>query len=135
MNNSRLDSLLQNCTRCGLCREVCLVEKLGGHSITSFLCGEENYSAWLCSSCWLCQEVCPADVDIHAIMMEKRREEKAPTGHRKNLVNVLRFGYALPVDETVNGLRHLHGLDEVELIPSLWLRALLEEPRNGLGDG
>lgn len=126
MNDSRLDSLLQNCTRCGLCREVCLVEKLGGHSITSFLCGDDDYSAWLCSSCWLCQEACPADVDIHAIMMEKRREEKAPTGHRQNLVNVLRFGYALPIDDGINELRGFHGLEAVDLIPRETVKILLE---------
>ena len=126
MNKSRLDALLQDCTRCGLCRDVCLVEKLGGHSITSFLCGEDDYSAWLCSSCWLCQEVCPADVDIHAIMMEKRREEKAPIGHRQNLVNVLRFGYALPIDDGINELRGFHGLEAVHLIPRKTVKILLE---------
>ena len=126
MNGSPLDSLLQDCTRCGLCREVCLVEKLGGHSITSFLCGEDDYSAWLCSSCWLCQEVCPANVDIHAIMMEKRREEKAPTGHRQNLVNVLRFGYALPIDDGINELRDFHGLEAVDLIRRETVKILLE---------
>jgi len=126
MSGSRLDSLLQDCTRCGMCREVCIVEKLGAHSITSFLCGEEDYSAWLCSSCWLCQEVCPCGVDIQAVMMEKRREEKAPTGHRQNFVNVLRFGYALPVDDSVNEVRRFHGLEEMQLIPNEWLDTLLD---------
>lgn len=127
MSGSRLDSLLQDCTRCGMCREVCVVEKLGAHSITSFLCGEEDYSSWLCSSCWLCQEICPCGVDIHAVMMEKRREQNAPTGHHQNFVNVLRFGYALPVDESVNEVRRFHGLEEVQLIPNGWLDTLLDD--------
>jgi heterodisulfide reductase subunit C len=126
MSGSRLDSLLQDCTRCGTCREVCIVEKLGAHSITSFLCGEEEYSSWLCSSCWLCQEVCPCGVDIHAVMMEKRRGENAPKGHRQNFVNVLRFGYALPMDEGVNDLRRVHGLDAVQFIPPEWVEMLLQ---------
>lgn len=125
MSRSRLDSLLQGCTRCGLCRDVCIVEKLGGHSITSFLCGDDDYSAWLCSSCWLCQEICPEGVDIHAIMMEKRHEEEAPTGHRANLVNVLSFGYALPIDDSINEWRRFHGLDAVDLIPAERLKVLL----------
>ncbi|HJX37609.1 MAG TPA: hypothetical protein VJ714_03315 [Anaerolineae bacterium] len=126
MSGSRIDSLLQGCTRCGLCREACIVEKLGAHSITSFLCGDEDFSAWLCSSCWRCQEVCPEGVDIHAIMMEKRREEEAPTGHRANLVNVLSFGYALPVENAANELRRFHGLEAVQLISKQAVETLLE---------
>jgi heterodisulfide reductase subunit C len=126
VSGSRIDSLLQGCTRCGLCREACIVEKLGAHSITSFLCGDENYSAWLCSSCWLCQEVCPSEVDIHAIMMEMRREGNPPAGHQTNLVNVLRFGYALPVENAVNELRRFHGLEAVQLISKQAVETLLE---------
>jgi heterodisulfide reductase subunit C len=84
-----LDALLEGCTQCGLCREVCIVESMGAHSITSFLCGDEDYSSWLCSSCWRCQEVCPEGVDIHAVMMEKRREEEPPTGHEVNAVKLM----------------------------------------------
>ena len=126
MSAQRLETLLSSCTRCGLCREACIVEKLGAHSITSFLCGDDDYSAWLCSSCWLCQEICPEGVDIHAIMMEKRREEEAPTGYRANLVNVLSFGYALPVDDSINELRLFHGLEAVQLISKQALETLLD---------
>jgi heterodisulfide reductase subunit C len=126
MSCERVESLLRNCTHCGLCREVCIVESLGAHSITSFLSGEEEYSSWLCSSCWRCQEVCPQGVDIHAVMMEKRREEKPPAGHQANLVNVLRFGYALPMDERVNELRRAHGLEAVQFIPAEQLEILLQ---------
>jgi heterodisulfide reductase subunit C len=125
------EALLKDCTQCGLCREVCIVERLGAHSITSFLCGEEEYSSWLCSSCWRCQEVCPHGVDVHSIMMEKRREEEPPAGHESNLVNVLRFGYALPVDDSVNELRRFHGLDEAQLIPGEWVEILLQGQERG----
>jgi heterodisulfide reductase subunit C len=125
VSGGEMEALLEDCTQCGLCREVCIVETLGGHSITSFLCGEEEYSSWLCSSCWRCQEVCPQGVDIHSIMMEERREEEPPAGHELNLVNVLRFGYALPVDDSVNDLRRFHGLDEAQLIPGEWVEILL----------
>jgi heterodisulfide reductase subunit C len=128
MTDSQLDSLLMACTRCGACRDVCIVEKLGAHSITSFLCGEDDYSPWLCSSCWLCQEVCPSAVDIHAVMMAQRREQRAPPGHRENFVNVLRSGYALAVDESVNEVRRFHGLEEVHFIPIQWLETLLDAP-------
>lgn len=126
MNEGNVDELLQDCTRCGLCREVCIVERLGGHSITSFLCGDENYSSWLCSSCWRCQEICPQGVDIHTIMMLKRREQEPPAGHEANLVNVMRFGYALPMDEGVNELRRVHGLDAVQFIPADRVEILLQ---------
>jgi heterodisulfide reductase subunit C len=125
VSKRELDALLKGCTQCGLCRDVCIVERLGAHSITSFLCGEDDYSSWLCSSCWRCQEVCPQGVDIHAIMMEKRRDEEPPPQHVSNLVSVLSFGYALAVDDSINELRRFHGLDAVDLIPGERLKVLL----------
>lgn len=135
MSKTELDALLKGCTQCGLCREACIVERLGAHSITSFLCGEDDYSSWLCSSCWHCQEVCPQEVDIHSIMMAKRRQEQPPPAHEAILVNALRFGYALPVDETVNELRRLHGLEAVEFVPGEWLEILLPGQRGGRTGG
>lgn len=129
-----LDSLLEDCTKCGLCREVCIVERLGAHSITSFLLGEDNYSSWLCSSCWRCQEVCPQGVDIHAIMMEKRRGEEPPAGHRTNSARVLQSGYALTIGEEINEMRRHHDLEAVEFVPAEWIKALLrgqEEQEKG----
>jgi heterodisulfide reductase subunit C len=125
MSETELATLLAGCTQCGSCREVCIVERLGGHSITSFLCGEEEYSSWHCSSCWRCQEACPEGVDIHSIMMAKRREEEAPGAHEANLRSVLQSGYALPLDDAVNDWRRFYDLDAVELIPADWLRVLL----------
>jgi heterodisulfide reductase subunit C len=125
VNERTMDELLADCTRCGLCREVCIVERLGGHSITSFLCGEKDYSSWLCSSCWRCQEVCPQAVDIHTIMMLKRREQAPPAGHEANLVNVMRLGYALQMEDDINELRRFHGLDAVQFIPAEWVETLL----------
>ncbi|NIN69276.1 MAG: hypothetical protein GTO63_32255 [Anaerolineae bacterium] len=129
MSVGGLKALLEDCTQCGLCREVCIVERLGAQSITSFLCGNSDYSSWLCSSCLRCQEVCPQDVDIHAIMMEKRREEEPPAGYRGNMANVLRSGYALVIDDGVNEMRRVHGLEAVELVPGEWVEALLTQPR------
>ncbi|MGB3903601.1 MAG: hypothetical protein WBB22_01640, partial [Anaerolineae bacterium] len=83
------------------------------------------YSSWLCSSCWRCQEVCPQGVDIHAIMMEKRREEDPPAAHEANLRRVLESGYALPIGKGINELRAIHGLDAVQLVPEKWVKILL----------
>jgi hypothetical protein len=66
-------------------------------------------------------------VDIHTIMILKRREQEPPAGHETNLVNIMRLGYALPVDESVNELRGAHGLEPVQLIPHQWLEVLLQE--------
>jgi heterodisulfide reductase subunit C len=126
VTEERLKELLKHCTHCGLCREVCIVERLGAHSITSFLSGDDEYSSWLCSSCWRCQEVCPQGVDIHTIMILKRREQEAPAGHEANLVSIMRLGYALPVDESVNESRSAYGLDAVQLIPSDRVEILLQ---------
>jgi heterodisulfide reductase subunit C len=125
MMETQLETLLANCTRCGLCRDVCIVERLGGHSITSFLCGEKEYSSWLCSSCWRCQEACPEGVDIHSVMMAKRREEEVPGACQANFRRLLESGYALPMDETINEWRRFYGLDEVKPIPAEWVRVLL----------
>jgi len=108
--------MVENCTRCGLCMEVCLAERLGGHTITSLLNGGERYSAWLCSSCWLCQEVCPEGVDIRQVMMCERRQEAVPEPYRRSFENVLRYGYAFPITEEINAMRAAYGLDAVELI-------------------
>lgn len=129
MRNRSLNTLLEGCTQCGLCREVCIVEGMGGHSITSFLSGDEDYSSWLCSSCWRCQESCPEGVDIHAIMMAKRREEEPPAGHEVNFRNVLKSGYALPIDEGINELRRIHDLDAVRLIPVEWVEILFRRQK------
>ncbi len=125
LRNASLDTLLERCTQCGVCREVCIVERMGAHSITSFLSGEDDYSSWLCSSCWSCQEVCPEGVDIHGIMMAKRREEEPPARHQANFRSVLESGYALPVGEEINELRRMHGLDAVQFIPVDWLEIML----------
>jgi heterodisulfide reductase subunit C len=127
VSEESLDRLLEDCTRCGLCREVCIVEQLGAHSITSFLSGEDEYSSWLCSSCWRCQEACPEGVDIHTIMMLKRREEEPPLGHEANLVNVMDFGYAFPMDEGANQLRCFHGLHPVDSVSATVVELLLHQ--------
>lgn len=125
MSETELETLLAGCTQCGLCRNVCIVERLGGHSITSFLCGEEEYSSWQCSSCWRCQEVCPEGVDIHSLMMAKRREEEAPAAHEANFRSVLESGYALPIGDAINESRRSYDLDAVQLIPAEWVMVLL----------
>ncbi len=130
MRSRNLDALMECCTQCGLCRQVCIVERIGAHSITSFLSGDEHYSSWLCSSCWRCQEVCPEGVDIHAIMMAKRREEEPPAGYEANFRGILQSGYALPIGDGINELRRIHGLDAVQLIPLEWVEILLEEKEN-----
>lgn len=127
MRVAGVDTLLENCTQCGLCRDACIVERLGAHSITSFLCGDDDYSSWLCSSCWRCQEVCPQEVDIHTVMMKKRREEEAPPRYRAIMTNVRRSGYAMMIDEKVNEMRRMHGLEPLELVPAEWIEALLSE--------
>ena len=120
--------MIEHCTRCGLCREVCLAEKLGGHTITSLLSGGDEYSAWLCSCCQLCQEVCPEGVDIHAVMMGERRREAPPEPHRRSFQHVLRYGYAFPITEEINELRAAHGLDPLELVSAERVRLLLQWP-------
>lgn len=135
MTERSLDELRKHCTQCGLCREVCIVERLGAHSITSFLCGEDEYSSWLCSSCWRCQEACPQGVDIHAIMMLKRREQEPPAGHEANLVSIMRLGYALEMDNDINELRRFHGLEPVQLIPADWVEMLLKDDAAGNQEG
>lgn len=118
---------MKNCTQCGLCAQVCMVERLGGRSIASFLNGREQYSPWLCSSCWSCQEVCPESIDIHQLMLEKRREKEAPEGYRRSLRNILECGYSLPLNEEINQNRRSYGLGPVELIPQGWIKSLLRE--------
>jgi len=114
-----------NCTRCGLCREVCLAEKLGQHTITSLLSGGDEYSAWLCSCCQLCQEVCPEGVDVHRVIIEERREGTPTEPFRRSFDNIRRFGYAFAIGEEINDLRAAHGLKPVQLVSPGRVRLLL----------
>jgi hypothetical protein len=59
-------------------------------------------------------------------MMAKRRQEEPPPGHEAILVNALRFGYALPIENAVNELRRFHGLEPVQLISKQAVETLLE---------
>ena len=63
-------------------------------------------------------------------MMAKRRGEEPPAGYEANFRNVLQFGYALPIDEGINELRRIHGLDEVKLIRVEWVELSLRGQGN-----
>ena len=119
------ESRIENCTQCGVCRRVCLAEKLGGHTITSLLSGGDEYSAWLCSCCQLCQEVCPEGVDIQQVIIDERRKGQ-PTGpYQRSFRNVLRYGYGFAITVEVNELRAAYGLEPVELVSQERVRLLL----------
>lgn len=116
------------CLQCGLCVTVCPVEMVGGRAIVSFLAGEETaYSVWACTSCWRCQEACPAGVDIHGLMMDRRRRGPAPEGYQQAFENILACGYALCVGPEVNEVRALWGLEAAERVPPARVRTLLKE--------
>lgn len=117
------------CLGCGLCVDVCPVERAGGRAFVSSLAGDgseaQTGGAWLCTSCWQCQEACPAGVEIHTLMMEQRRREPAPEGYQRAFESVLRCGYALTVGPEVNGIRAACGLEPFELVPPGRVRMLL----------
>jgi len=113
------------CTQCGACREVCLAEELGGHTITSFLSGGETFSSWLCSCCWLCQEVCPQGVDIHELMIEERRTSEVPDRYGQAFESVISCGYAFDMSKEINDLRASFQLHPLLLITPERLQVLL----------
>ena len=126
------------CTQCGTCRDACLAEQLGGHTITTFLSGGETFSSWLCSCCWLCQEVCPKGVDIHELMIEARRSSQAPNRYDQAYSSVRSCGYAFSIDEEINNLRRSYDLVPLVLITPERLRHLLtdrESDQEGQGKG
>jgi heterodisulfide reductase subunit C len=100
----------------------------GGHAIVTFLADPDadDYSVWLCSSCWRCEQVCPADVNIHDLMMEQRRQEHAPAGYRQAYQAALSCGLALRVSQAeLDEVRSDRGLERVRLPPAGLLRRLL----------
>ena len=116
------------CLQCGDCVTVCPVEKVGGHAIVTFLADPDatDYSVWLCTSCWRCQEVCPAEVDIHRLMMEQRRREQAPAGYQSSFESILACGLALQVpQEELDQVRAAWGLEPVRLPPPGLARTVL----------
>jgi heterodisulfide reductase subunit C len=121
---------IDDCTHCGACRDVCLAEALGGHTITSLLSGGEDYSAWLCSCCWLCQETCPEHVDVHAVMIGERLGGLAPGSYRRSLESVLRCGFAFPIGEEIASVRAAYGLPPLEPISAERLATLLGSLRD-----
>jgi heterodisulfide reductase subunit C len=118
------------CIQCGLCVEVCPVEKVNGHAIVTFLAdpAADDYSVWLCCSCWRCHEICPVDVDIYGLMMAQRRREEPPAGYRDAFERISRTGWALPIDQkTLGQMRAGEGLEALELPPSGLAAILLGE--------
>ena len=71
------------CLQCGLCVEVCPVERSGASSFLARLMGESTPEAatWRCTSCWLCQAACPLNLDIHSLVIAARRESDAPPAY------------------------------------------------------
>lgn len=142
MDKAQNEALRGDCTQCGACREVCLAEALGGHTITSLLSGGQEYSAWLCSFCWQCQEACPQGVDIHAVMVRERRgegrgeklAEPALGPYRRCLESILRSGLAFSIGEEVASLRAAYGLPPLQPISAERLAALLGSLRHPAPD-
>ena len=116
------------CTQCGICREVCLAEQLGGHTITSLLSGGETFSSWLCSCCWLCQEACPEAVDIHELMIAVRRDTEPSDRYQQAYESVKACGYAFRITDEINDLRASFELGPVVLISPGRLQLLLVNP-------
>ena len=115
---------MSECTKCGICREECIVARLGGDSITSILNEESAGGAWNCANCMKCVNACPLGVDILALMYEKRRGEEAPAAYREALESVCRGGYIFSMDE-VETIREMWGLPPVRLADPAKVRKLL----------
>jgi len=118
----------ESCIQCGICVDVCPVEKVGGHAIVTFLAdpGAADYSVWLCTSCWRCQEACPADVNVYELMMQERRREEAPAGYQAAFESVLACSLALEIaQEALDQMRADWGLEPVRIARSDLVRSLL----------
>ncbi|MHB1390098.1 MAG: 4Fe-4S dicluster domain-containing protein [Thermoleophilia bacterium] len=112
------------CDRCGACRQTCMVERLGGDSITTILNGESETGAWNCSNCWKCIDACPLGADIYSAIIDRRRQEKPPATYREAFASICRVGFIFPMEE-INTIREMWGLDHIRLIDPKILGKLL----------
>ncbi|MHB8142137.1 MAG: hypothetical protein ACYDGX_00525 [Thermoleophilia bacterium] len=112
-----------SCDQCGVCRECCIVEKLGGKAITTILSGDSETGAWNCANCWKCIESCPAGFDIYLAIIEHRRAEKAPASYREALDNICHYGYIFPMEE-IDRIREMWGLPPVRRVDPKIIRKL-----------
>ncbi len=115
-----------DCTKCSICRSRCLVERLGGASITSVLNEAAEKGAWNCSNCWKCIDACPQEFDIYNAIIEKRRLEEAPRAYREAFAGICRNGYIFPIEE-LNTIREMWGLNKIELVGPEVIRKLIKE--------
>lgn len=113
------------CSRCGICRQFCLVLKAGNASIASELTEASGLGAWNCINCWKCIESCPEGVDIYSYMMERRRLEDMPLPIRESVENIKTTGCALSV-QGLDQLREMYGLSPLGLVDKETVRALLD---------
>jgi heterodisulfide reductase subunit C len=108
--------MLDECLKCGSCRDSCPVEKAGYRSFASFpLDGLETAAVWQCANCWKCSEACPQKIDLWSLKCGLQRKPKAPDAVQNGIGNIGRYGFSLPMAEEINELRRFLGLDQIVL--------------------
>ena len=117
------------CDQCGVCRDCCIVEKLGGEAVTTILGGDSVTGAWNCANCWKCIESCPAGFDIYQAIIERRGAEEAPASYREALENICRYGYIFPMEE-IDRIREMWGLPPVRQVDPEIIRKLIKTRNN-----
>ena len=115
----------KECNQCGICLESCIVFKNGKASFLAELNEMSVTGAWNCVNCWKCIEICPQEVNIYALMMERRRQEDIPRIIGQTINNIIKTGCAMTL-RGINQIREMYGLKPVRLIEDRELTILLE---------
>ncbi len=120
--------MFENCIQCGLCRDVCLIEKIGYESLVTFSSGasDKESLAWICANCWQCQEECPQGVNIIQEKHRMQRELPHPPAIKNGLNNIRQCGYCLPISRELIEARIQEGLSEFELLNPQLISSLLD---------
>jgi len=131
------------CYQCGECTTVCPVAKeslslfhprkiiemanLGIRKVV------EDDMIWRCTTCYECVEYCPQGVNFVSIILALRniaREEgKLPKDVRKEIDQIVKTGFILPVTGLVRRQREGLGLPLLEFTESDELKAILDSKK------
>lgn len=108
----------ETCEKCDNCVKACPIMEIDKTFKINDIFFEENPEIWKCCSCFLCEAVCPNKLSVREELFKKRRKEgkeALPKRIQKYHDNIMKQGFALPIEELQQHVMKKLGLSEINL--------------------